>query len=225
VPTDPRLARPLWRGRTNVDALTISVIEHAEQIVRERHPQIAHLFTVTQGSYQGSSGDPDSGTTHRLGGAVDLDWCGHPECYRALRLAGGFFWHRTPAQGAWGDHYHGAPLGHPFMDFRLAAQAQSYLNGGNGLGGTDDGPRLNPIPRPVWPWPQEDDMPSNAEIKRLVTEAIADSPIIREIAADAERARAGSFRRDEKLREILQREGIQQDRIEELVREIEADNP
>lgn len=146
-----------------MDALTISCIEHAEQIVRERHPQTAHLFVCTQGSYQGSSGDPDSGTTHRLGGAVDLRWCGHPECYRALRLAGMFIWHRFRWQGDWPDHFHGAPIGHPYMDYRLKAQETSYLNGGNGLGGTDDGPRLNPIPRPVWPWPQEDDMANYAE--------------------------------------------------------------
>ena len=32
----------------------------------------------------------------------------------------------------------------------------------HGRGGPDDGPQLNPIPRPVWPWPpQEEDMPLN----------------------------------------------------------------
>lgn len=158
---DARLTRPLWRGRTNVDALTIAWIEHAEQIKRDRwptRPDLHHEFEVTQGGYQGSAGDPDSGTTHRLGGGTDLHWCGHPECLLALRLAGGFVWHRTPDQGDWPDHIHGGPLGHPYMDDRLAAQAVSYLAGGNGLGGPDDGPRLNPIPRPVWPWPPEDDM-------------------------------------------------------------------
>lgn len=159
---DPRLARPSWRGRTNVDALTIACIEHAERIMAERHPAIAHEFYVTQGSYQGDSGDPDSGTTHRLGGGVDLRWCGHRECYRALRDAGMFIWHRYPWQGDWPDHFHGAPIGHPYMDYRLAAQEASYLAGGDGLGGTDDGPRPNPIPRPVWP-PEGDDMPNYRE--------------------------------------------------------------
>lgn len=156
---DARLVRPEWRGRTNVDAFTIACIEHAEQIVRDEAPQIAHLFDVTQGSYQGDSGDPDSGTTHRLGGGVDLGWCGHPVCYSALRLAGMFIWHRDPSQGDWADHFHGAPIGHPFMDARLAAQETSYLAGGDGIGGRDTGPRFNPIPQPVWPYPPEDDMP------------------------------------------------------------------
>lgn len=160
---DPRLARPLWRGRTNLDALTISCIEHAEQIMRDKHPDIAHEFICTQGSYQGDSGDPDSGTTHRLGGGSDWRWCGHPECYRALRRAGLFIWHRTPDQGDWPDHFHGAPIGHPYMDYRLEAQEVSYLAGGNGLGGRDDGPRLNPIPRPVWPWPPEESMSAPKE--------------------------------------------------------------
>lgn len=153
MPADPRLACPPWRGRSNVDALTIACIEHAESIVREKWPAIAHDFICTQGSYQGSAGDKDSGTTHRLGGGVDLRWCGHPQCYLALRMAGMFIWHRTPEQGDWSDHFHGAPIGHPFMDFRLEAQETSYFRGGNGLGGPDDGPRLNPIPEPVWPWP------------------------------------------------------------------------
>lgn len=163
---DARLARPLWRGRTNVDAYTIAWIEHAEQIKRDQwpnRPELHHLFEVTQGGYQGTAGDPNSGTTHRLGGGTDMHWCVHPECLLALRLAGGFVWHRTPDQGPWPDHFHGAPLGHPYMDARLAAQGASYLAGGNGIGGTDDGPRLNPIPRPVWPWPQEEDMAQYAE--------------------------------------------------------------
>lgn len=155
---DPRLARPSWRGRTNVDAFTIAAIEHAEQIVRDITPANAHQFVVTQGSYQGTEGDPDSGSTHRLGGAVDLRYCGHPLCLWALRKAGMFIWHRRPDQGDWPDHYHGAPIGHPFMDERLKAQEADYLGGGNGLGSRDDGPRLSPIPRPVWPWPEEDDM-------------------------------------------------------------------
>jgi hypothetical protein len=177
--SDPRLARPLWRGRTNVDALTIACIEHAEQIVRDERPDIAHLFTVTQGGYQieNPNREPDSGTTHLRGGGTDLSWCGHPFCYLALRRAGMFIWHRTPKQGPWRDHFHGAPLGHPFMDPALEAQEDSYLARGNGLGGEDDGPRLNPIPRPVWPWPQEDDMPyrdwPDADRKALVEDIVA----------------------------------------------------
>lgn len=148
--TDARLVRPLWRGRSNVDAYTIACVEHAEQIGGHEH-------IVTQGSYQieNPAREPASGTTHLLGGAIDLAWCGHDRCVLALRQAGGFFWHRTPEQGAWPHHIHGGPRLHPFQDDALHRQELSYVAGGNGLGGVDDGPRLNPIPDPVWPWPEE----------------------------------------------------------------------
>ena len=179
---DPRLARPPWRGRTNVDALTIACIEHAERIVAEEHPNIAHEFYVTQGSYQGDSGDPDSGTTHRLGGGVDLRWCGHNECYKALRRAGMFIWRRYPWQGDWPDHFHGAPIGHPHMDYRLKAQETSYLGGGDGLGGRDDGPRPNPIPRPVWP--PEGDTVTPDQINEIVSQTVAAlTPVIEKAVA------------------------------------------
>lgn len=155
--TDPRLARPLWRGRTNVDALTIACVEHAEQIG-------GHAFVVTQGSYQAGAGDANSAGTHDLGGVVDLRWCGHDSCVKALREAGMAAWHRTPAQGPWPDHVHAVVVGHPYLAASAAAQVTDYLAGRNGLAshGPDDGPRLDPIPRPVWPWPPtppEDDMP------------------------------------------------------------------
>lgn len=168
---DPRLARPLWRGRTNVDAFTIAWIEHAEAIVHERWPKIAHPLSITQGGYQGDGGDPDSAGTHAKGGGTDFTWCGHPECLLALRLAGGFAWHRTPAQGDWADHIHGAPIGHPLMAPALARQEISYRSRRNGLknNGPDDGPRLDPIPRPVWPWPEEDIVTPD-DIKKIATE-------------------------------------------------------
>lgn len=167
---DPRLARPLWRGRTNVDAYTIAWIEHAEDITVKSWPAIAHTFDVTQGSYQAGGGDPNSGNTHALGGPVDLRWCGHLVCLLALRFAGGFVWHRTPAQGPWPHHIHGGPLGHPYMDPSAQRQEVAYLAGRNGLknNGPDDGPRLNPIPRPVWPYPPEEDMPTAQEIADAV---------------------------------------------------------
>jgi hypothetical protein len=167
--TDPRLARPLWRGRSNVDAFTIAWVEHAEAIVRDRWPAIAHQLQVIKGGYQPAA-DPDSADTHTRGGATDFVWC-HPQCLLALRLAGGFAWHRTPAQGDWADHIHGAPIGHPDMAPGLARQEISYLGRRNGLqnNGPDDGPRLDPIPRPTWPWPQEDIVTPD-DIKKIATE-------------------------------------------------------
>lgn len=147
---DP-LARPLWRGRTNVDAITIAAIEAAEEIG-------GHEFVVTQGSYQGGSGDPLSAGTHDLGGVIDLRWCGHNSCILALRKVGFFAWHRTPAQGPWPDHVHAGLLGHPHMALAAIRQGDAYRAGRNGLdnNGPDDGPRINPIP--MFTWPPEDPM-------------------------------------------------------------------
>lgn len=155
---DPRLARPTWRGRTNVDALTIACIEHAEQIG-------GHEFVVTQGSYQPpGGGDAKSKGTHDGGGVVDLRWCGHPTCLLALRKAGMAAWLRTPLQG-FTYHLHAVVIGHPLLSPSAAGQVTAYLNGRNGLrsNGPDDGPRLDPIPLPVWPYPPEDDMADYAD--------------------------------------------------------------
>jgi hypothetical protein len=151
--SDPRLERPEWRGRTNIDALTIACIEHAEAIA-------GHQFTITQGSYQNGGGEVNSAGTHDRGGVVDIRWCRHKKCVRALREAGMFAWHRTPEQGPWVDHIHAGVIGHPLLASGAKAQELSYLRGRNGLkgDGPDDGPRLNPIPQPVWPYPPEDDM-------------------------------------------------------------------
>lgn len=221
--TDLRLARPLWRGRTNVDALTIACIEHAERIVADEHPDIAHEFVVTQGSYQGEGGDPDSGTTHRLGGGVDLRWCGHWVCYLALRRAGMFIWHRDPSQGDWPDHYHGAPLDHPYMDARLAAQQVSYLDGGNGLGGVDDGPRLNPIPRPVWP-PQEDDMTpdQDARLKAVEKTGAETARDVAAIAKSLEKFRTNNWRREAAMAKALKEQGVDVDKI---LAAVQGDDP
>ena len=175
--TDPRLIRPLWRGRTNVDAYTIAWVEHAEEIVRLNWPEIAHEFVVTQGSYQSENPfrEPDSGTTHLNGGVVDLRWCGHDNCLWALRIAGGFVWHRTPEQGSWPHHVHGGPRLHPFQDPALHRQELSYDVGGNGLGGADDFRRPNPIPDPTWPWPRKDwfDMATEEDLRKIIREELA----------------------------------------------------
>ena len=186
---DPRFARPLWRGRTNVDALTIATIEHAEHLG-------AHEFDVIKGSYQPPEEHNPSGHTHDGGGVVDLAWCGHDVCVGNLRRAGMFAWHRTPEQGDWDHHVHAGVLDHALLHPDAAAQAAAYLDGFNGLGegfrgGPDLGLRLNPIPRPVWPWPpQEEDMPLNdndfEKITRLLDERIrAATPSIVEALLDA----------------------------------------
>jgi hypothetical protein len=172
---DPRLARPLWRGRTNVDALTIACIEHAEALGH-------HAFEVTQGSYQAGAGDPNSAGTHDLGGVVDLRWCGHNTCVLHLRQAGMAAWHRTPDQGPWAHHIHAVVLGHPLVSAAARAQRIDYFAGRNGLANhaADDGPRLNPIPLPIWPWPPEEDMPLSPEdIKALLDTEVDEGVTVR----------------------------------------------
>ena len=154
---DPKLARPLFRSRTNVDALTIACIEHAEQLG-------THAFDIIKGSYQPPDDDNPSSHTHDLGGVVDFAWCGHVACVRHLRQAGMAAWHRTPQQGNFIHHIHAVVVDHPFLHQEAAEQVDDYRARRNGLANhaEDDGPRLTPIPRPVWPWPpQEEDMPLN----------------------------------------------------------------
>ena len=181
--SDPRLERPEWRGRTNVDAFTIACLEHAEHLCGHEH-------VVTQGSYQAGDGDPNSAGTHDLGGVVDLRWTGRNVCVLNLRKAGMFAWHRTPQQGPWPDHIHAGVLGHPLLAPLAEAQETDYLNRRNGLAnhGPDDGPRLNPIPRPVWPWPPDwTDMATKEELAGVVADQIrAAIPIIVEAVLAAQ---------------------------------------
>lgn len=217
--TDARLVRPSWRGRTNIDALTIACIEHAEALA-------GHPFAVTQGSYQGGAGDPKSAGTHDGGGVVDLSWCAHDACVGHLRRAGFAAWHRQPP--SFDHHFHAVVIGHPLLAPAAARQVANYLAGRNGLAnnGPDDGPRFDPIPRPIWPYP-EDDMFSDEDRALLRETKVA----AEKAAAQAERARKGSYERDKKLPGLVtdkvlavlaaspvSTDGISADDIEEAVK-------
>ena len=141
--TDPRLVRPAWRGRTNVDALTVAALEEAE-----RHA--GHEFVVTQGSYQNGAGDPKSAGTHDGGGVVDLAWCGHDACIGHLRRAGFAAWLRVPPSFTF--HIHAVVVGHPALALSAAAQVEELRKGGDGLVGSapDNGPDV-PVRAPRWP--------------------------------------------------------------------------
>ena len=151
----PALSRPSWRGRSNVDAMTIAAIEAAEQ-------RAGFRFTVTQGSYQGGGGDINSAGTHDGGGVVDLSTRGLSSAQKramvgALREVGFAAWLRTPAQGPWVEHVHAVLGGHPKLAPAAARQWTSYTRRRDGLkgNGPDDGPRLDPIPTFTYP-PRED---------------------------------------------------------------------
>lgn len=163
--SDARFVRPSWRGRTNVDALTIACIERAESWA-------GHEFTVTQGSYQPSGGgDPKSAGTHDGGGVVDLRWCGHDACIGHLRRAGLAAWHRVPP--SFDHHVHAVVVGHPKLSASAARQVDAYMAGRNGLAnnGPDDGPRFTPTPLPVWPWPEP--APRKKPIRRTLRKVTA----------------------------------------------------
>lgn len=159
--TDARLTRPSWRGRTNVDALTIAALARAEKIG-------GHEFVVTQGSYQSGGGDVNSAGTHDRGGVVDLRWCGHRDCILALRRAGFAAWHRTPKQGPWPDHIHAVVIDHPRLAASAARQVASYRAGRNGLAsnGPDDGPRPAELDGPTFPYPPKPKADPNQKSRR-----------------------------------------------------------
>lgn len=98
-------------------------------------------FSITQGSY--STSVKASGTTHAGGGVLDLGWTGSNAQITALRRVGFAAWHRTPGQGPWNHHVHIVALGDPTESDSAKRQVASYLAGGNGLGGKDDGPRVS----------------------------------------------------------------------------------
>lgn len=169
--SDP-LARPLWRGRTNVDAMTIAAIEAAEQIA-------GFTFTVTQGSYQSSV--PQSAGTHDKGGVIDFHTSTlaadqKARMIAALRNVGWAAWIRYPWQGDWPEHAHSVVIGHPYLADSAARQVTAYRNGLDGLaaGRPDYHPRPNPIP--TFKWPPEDDMPyTEKELRDIIASEVAES--------------------------------------------------
>lgn len=99
-------------------------------------------FQIYQGGFRPTTSY--SGSTHNKD-AVDVGTA-YDKLALLLREQGIAAWHRTPAQGPWMSHTHGVPgpnvgLASP----SAAAQYRDYVNGGNGLGGKDDGPRVGVI--------------------------------------------------------------------------------
>jgi len=173
--SDP-LARNPWRGRSNIDAMTADAIEKAEALA-------GFVFGVTQGSYQGGGGDPNSGTTHDGGGAGDFSTRGLSFKQKlrmvwALRKVGFAAWLRTPAQGPWPEHVHAILGGHPLLSRSAAKQWDDYARRArNGLANDmpDGGPRFDPIP--TYSWKEDDMTPADharieKAIERIVREQI-----------------------------------------------------
>jgi hypothetical protein len=125
-----------YQGK-KIDWYTLRMLQAAERMVN-------HAFTITQGSY--STSVAASGSTHAGGGALDLGWTWKDSDVAALRMAGFAAWHRNPLQGPWRDHIHAIAIGDIMASAAAKRQVQDYFNGGNGLGGKDDGPNVKKDP-------------------------------------------------------------------------------
>jgi len=115
-----------FRGKT-LNARTINMVLAAERI-------LGAAFHITQGSY--STSVKASGSTHAGGGVIDTNGPGGwGAAVGALRRVGFAAWHRTPNQGPWGHHIHAVAIGDSSASPAAKRQVQSFLSGGNGLGG------------------------------------------------------------------------------------------
>jgi hypothetical protein len=122
--------RTTYHGKA-MDFYTVRILQAAERLA-------GHAFTVTQGSYSNSVAA--SFGTHSGGGVLDLAWIGKVADVVALRMSGFAAWHRDRSQGPWNDHIHAVAIGDPTASPEAKKQVTSYFNGGDGLGGKDDGP-------------------------------------------------------------------------------------
>ena len=126
APGGPPGAARNFRGKRLNDR-TIAMLLNAERM-------LGAAFHITQGSY--STSVAASGSTHAGGGAMDTNGPrGWGAAVSALRRAGFAAWHRTPSQGPWGHHIHSIAIGDSSASPAAKRQVQSFLRGGDGLGG------------------------------------------------------------------------------------------
>jgi hypothetical protein len=113
--------------------------------------QIGFELGIIQGSFMAGIAADQSEHTHDKGGVIDLRTRDIPQdigtdrAVRALRAVGFAAFHRTDPPFD-EDHIHAVAIGDVTLHPDAAAQVDQYRNGGDGLGGTDTGPRLDPIP-------------------------------------------------------------------------------
>jgi hypothetical protein len=134
-------ARTTWRGK-QFDYYTIQMIQAAEKL-------LGRTVDITQGSF--STSVAASGSTHAGGGALDISVRNLSTALRqatvaAFRSVGFAAWLRNPSQGPWPFHIHAIAAGDPTASDSAKRQVQDYYNGGNGLGGKDDGPDVKKDP-------------------------------------------------------------------------------
>ena len=148
---DAAYARTRAHDGVTLNYRTLEMLTAAER-------RLGFTTVLTQGSY--TAANPDSGSTHAGGGALDVRATGLSSATRdrivyRLRRIGFAAWLRTPAQGDWPYHIHAIAIGDREMSPAARQQVIDYRNGLNGLAnkGPDDGPRV-----PWTVYPQELDM-------------------------------------------------------------------
>lgn len=104
-------------------------------------------LTIVQGSYAAGHAASASGHTHDEGGVVDLRTHDlsvdqREDALVELRRIGFAAWYRDADDGM-DPHFHAVAIGDEQLHADAQAQAQAYLAGGDGLGGTDDGPQVD----------------------------------------------------------------------------------
>lgn len=164
VVVDDRYELTTHDGKT-VDRMTKQALEKAER-------RLGYPLTIVQGSYNQGRVSQSAGT-HDGGGVVDLapwDW---ERKVRVLREIGFAAWHRTPAQGPWGEHIHAVLIGNTKAAPSALRQVDAYRRGRNGLAnnGLDDFWRPKTIKPYVYKAPPP---PSRISVfRRAVEEALA----------------------------------------------------
>lgn len=148
------------------DGKTVDRITH--EALKEAERRLGYELTITQGSYRGGSGDPDSAGTHDGGGVVDLTAFEALRKVKVLREVGFFAYRRLPSEGDWPEHVHAGLIGNKKLSPSAKRQETAYFNGRNGMAnnGRDPHPRPNPIPTFRWP-PVKPQPPSAPYVKEL----------------------------------------------------------
>lgn len=113
--------------------------ERFAAVLQRAFQMSGNLGRLTQGGWRPRTSY--SGSSH-AGDAVDVVGI-LPRLVVALRQLGVAAWQRTPSQGNWPWHVHAVPGPSAGRAGGSGiSQWRSYLGGGNGLGGSDDGPRV-----------------------------------------------------------------------------------
>jgi hypothetical protein len=86
---------------------------------------LGYDLTILQGCYN-AGGVAASAGTHDGGGVVDLAPFDFDNKIRVARKRGGFFWHRLPIPGVWGEHIHGGIRNQGKLSPSAAAQQNDY---------------------------------------------------------------------------------------------------